>query len=97
MRHPIPPPPLLVESPELGVLHSVQALGDVALRMLLAAHPELEQADFFPDSPPLVVDAYLAEAIVTHLDGLDSAIDRYRHCLAQVERRRIERLELNEF
>ncbi len=78
MRRDTPTQMDLASAPELAVLHALAELVELTQRVLLAAHPDLEQADFFPDAPPLTVDAWLADAILVHLGGVESAIGRYR-------------------
>ena len=53
----------LAEHPELAALHLLDASLATAEAALLAAHCELEQADFFPQAPPLDSDAWLADSI----------------------------------
>lgn len=80
-----PPTPLeLAEAPELGILHALESILVLAERTLLAAYPELDQADFFPAAPPLTADAWIADAILTHVTGLEATLGRYR---AQLRRR----------
>ena len=78
MRQDRPTPIELAAAPELAVLHALEELADLVGSVLLAAHPDLEQADFFPEAPPLSVDAWLADAILVHLGGLATAVGRYR-------------------
>lgn len=78
MRHDAPTPMELASAPELAILHALAEVLELAERVLLAAHPDLEQADFFPDAPPLTVDAWLADAILVHLGAVETAVGRYR-------------------
>lgn len=76
----------LVESPELAPLHALQTALTLAGRALEAAHPDLDEADLHEE--PFSVEGYLADAILTHIGGLDVAIQRYRH-LIEYRRRRL--------
>lgn len=78
MRHGAPSPIELASAPELALLHALGELVHLAQRVLLAAHPDLEQADFFPDAPPLTLDAWLADAVLVHLASVETAVGRYR-------------------
>jgi hypothetical protein len=82
-----PTPPTLIElaeTPELAVLHALEIALLLVERTLLATHPELDQADFFPAAPPLTADAWIADAILTHVTGLELTLGRYK---AQLRRR----------
>jgi hypothetical protein len=68
----------LAERPELAALHLLESSLAMAERALLAVHPDLEQADFFPQAPPLDPDAWIADAILAHISGLETALQRYR-------------------
>jgi len=72
-------PDLLAESPELAsvelLLHAVR----IARAALVAANPELQDGD----APAALLEsrsaqAYCADAIITHLDALDTTLGRYR-------------------
>jgi hypothetical protein len=79
----------LAERPELAALHLLDATLVVAEASLLAAHPVLEHADFFPQAPPLDPDTWIADAIVTHICALQTALQRYH---AELRRQRGIRL-----
>lgn len=79
MKSEMPMPFNMLESPELGLLHALQSALELAERILGVVHPELEQMDLFPDCPPFSREAYLADAVLTHIAGLEVAIARYRH------------------
>ena len=82
---PTPPTRIeLAEAPELAVLHALEIALLLVERTLLATHPELDQADFFPAAPPLTADAWIADAILTHVTGLELTLGRYK---AQLRRR----------
>ena len=82
----------LAERPELAALHLLDACLETAETALLAAHPELEQAVFFPQAPPLDPDAWIADAIVTHISALQTALQRYRAELCRQRAGRLVRL-----
>jgi len=74
----LPDPWQLAESPELGLLHVLDAALTATSAALVAAFPELEDADFEGEQPPaLSTQAHLADAILTHVPGLQAAICRY--------------------
>lgn len=81
MKSEMPTPFEMLESPELGPLHALQSALELVERILGAAHPDLVQMDLFPNCPPLSTDAYLADAVLTHIAGLEVAIARYRHLI----------------
>jgi hypothetical protein len=69
----------LLANPELAVLHALDAALAAAQQALLAAHPELEEEDL-AGGRPLQLDAagWLADAILTHIAGLEAALRRHR-------------------
>jgi hypothetical protein len=79
----------VAERPELAALHLLESSLAMTERALLAVHPDLDQADFFPQAPPLDADAWIADAIVTHISALQTALQRYR---AELRRQRARRL-----
>jgi hypothetical protein len=74
----------LVNHPELAALHLLESALVTAERALLAAHPDLQQADFFPQAPELEIEDWIADAVLTHVSGLKVALGRYH---AQLRRR----------
>jgi hypothetical protein len=86
----LPNPWQLAESPELSVLHVLDAAISATSAALIAAFPELEDADFDGEQPPtLSTQAHLADAVLTHLNGLQAALLRYlvvtqRHYRSQI-------------
>jgi hypothetical protein len=88
MTEKLPTPAQLAESPELAALHTLQVALQIAERALLSTHPQLELIDPFAH-PPLAIDACLADAILTHLAGLEAAIGRYRLLLRHPEYRQM--------
>lgn len=74
---PLPTPSDLAERPELAALHVLESSLEVAEHALLAAHPDLEHADFFPLAPPLDSDAWIADSILTLISGIQTALQRY--------------------
>ncbi len=72
-------PDVLSESPELACVDILEHSVRVARAALIAANPELQEGDFISsvlDSRSL--QACAADAVVTHLDALDTALGRYR-------------------
>ena len=84
----LPTPPQLADSPELAALFALETAISLTQYALLAVHPELEQADFFPETPPLTAEVCLADAILNHVVGLEAAVHRYRLLLNQLAYRR---------
>jgi hypothetical protein len=64
--------------PELAVLYALCATLDVTRQALLAAHPALEHEDF-EDERPMELEAagWLADSIITHINGLEVAVQSY--------------------
>ena len=79
----------LAERPELASLHLLDASLVLAEAALLAVHPELHQADFFPQAPPLDPDAWLADSILIHISAIQTALQRYQ---SELRRQRALRL-----
>lgn len=77
-------PPLVNElhaAPELAVLAALEATADVAVRALVAAHPEIQ--DHAQDESDEIRQAI---AILHATSTLASAINRYRLALALAKR-----------
>jgi hypothetical protein len=76
-------PDALAQSPELAALDILRHAADVARVALLVAHPELQEGDFVASLlASRSIPACCADAVLTHLDGLDAALARYRELLA---------------
>ena len=74
----LPEPYQLAESPQLAILHALDAVLIATKTALVAAHPELEEEDLCAEvSPRLCADAYIADAVLTNVTALQSAICRY--------------------
>lgn len=72
-------PLALAESPELASLELLSHAISVTRAALLAVHPELQQGDFVAallEGRSLKVCS--ADALITHLDAIDTALERYR-------------------
>jgi hypothetical protein len=68
----------LAEAPELAVMHALEATLIATNAALAAAYPEIEEADCYAEAPPSwSVDAYVADAVLTQITSLQSAISRY--------------------
>lgn len=70
----------LLVDPELAVLYALGATLDITHQALLAAHPELEHEGFVDErSLGFEAPTWLADGIITHINGLEVAIQRYCH------------------
>jgi len=63
-------------NPEMATLHILGGVLSVAQRVLLCAHPQLEGVNAVPSSE-LSALATLADSMLTHIAGLQSALQRY--------------------
>jgi hypothetical protein len=68
----------LVDAPELATLHVLEAALAIAERALIAAYPELEDGLCLQRPCPLSTEAWLADAIIVHITGLETALFHYR-------------------
>lgn len=68
----------LVDAPELAALHVLEAALATAERALLAAYPELEEGLCLARPVPLSTEAWLGDAIIVHIAGLETALFHYR-------------------
>jgi hypothetical protein len=76
-------PDALAQSPELAALDILRHAADVARVALLAAHPELQEGDFVASlMESRSIPACCADAVLTHLEGLEAALARYRALVA---------------
>jgi len=74
----------LLADPELAILHALRASLAAAQQALLAAHPELEEDDFAGDrSLKLTGAGWIADGLLTQLNGLDTSLQRYRREVAR--------------
>jgi len=80
---PLPTPAELELHPELGLLSLLQASIDLAIRSLVAAHPELSDWDCPPWDPPSYATV-LARCLVRQLDLLSELLPDY-HTAATAE------------
>jgi hypothetical protein len=95
MSHLTPTTGQLLASPELAILHALEACLAAAQGALLAAYPELEQEDLGSDRPLLLGGSgWIADAIITQSFGLSASIARYRR---EFERARQARLSHSPF
>lgn len=74
----LPSPLQLVDAPELAALHVLEAALATTERVLLAAYPELEEGLCLSRPSPLSAEAWLADAIIVHVTGLETALFHYR-------------------
>ena len=68
----------LVDAPELAALHVLESALDIAELALIAAYPELEDGLYLEHPVTLSTDAWLADAVIVHVAGLQTALARYR-------------------
>lgn len=95
MSHLTPTTGQLLASPELAILHALEACLAAAQHALLAAYPELEQEHLCSERPLLLGGSgWIADAIVTQSSGLSASIARYRR---ELERARQEHLSQHPF
>lgn len=73
----VPSTTQLVDAPELATLHVLEVALATAERALIAAYPELDEG-FEPPRGHLTVEAWLADAALVHITGLETALLRYR-------------------
>lgn len=86
----IPSPDLLSDSPELAALAVLDTTLMVATNSLVAVNGELMSDDFISDlAVAPAVHACLAATVITHIDGLQAAIGRYRAYLMHSNSRRL--------
>lgn len=78
MKTELPCPVQLADAPELAALHVLEAALAVTERALLAAYPELEDALCLERPARLSAEACLADAVIVHVTGLETALFRYR-------------------
>lgn len=84
MTRVLPTPDELAESPELAALYALQTALVLAERTLMSVYPEL-QADFCEGPEPITAEVWLADAILTQANALESILGRYRLLLAQLQ------------
>ena len=95
MSHLAPTTDQLLASPELAILHALEASLAAAQHALLAAYPELEQEELCSERPLLLGGSgWIADAIITQSCGLSASIARYRR---ELERARQARLSQSPF
>ena len=78
MSSELPSPLQLVDAPELASLHVLEAALATVERALIAAYPELEEGLCLSRPTPLSTEAWLADAIIVHVTGLETALFHYR-------------------
>lgn len=83
----VPGPDALAEAPELAALHVLDVALVTASNALLAANVELQSDDFVRElARAPTVEACLADAVLTHVEPLQSSVARYREYLAHRRR-----------
>ena len=79
---------VVAQWPELAVLEVLAATVAATRTALIAATGELASDDFVNElAGAPMVQACLADALLNHFDGLESALDRYRQFIAASQRR----------
>lgn len=78
----LPTPLELMDAPEVASLTLLDACLRTAERALLAAHPELCDLDDVIATDRAWLKLYAADAIVQHIGGLTTLLDRYRRVRA---------------
>ena len=68
----------LVDAPELATLHVLETALAITERALIAAYPELEEGLCLSRPAPMSTEAWLADAIIVHVSGLETALFHYR-------------------
>ncbi len=81
---PTPGPYILCEAPELAALAVLDAALAVASNALLAVHGERQSGDF-PNQHSPGLQAFAADALILHINGLQTALGRYYAALRQVD------------
>lgn len=74
----LPSPLQLADAPELAALHVLEAALATLECALIAAYPELEDGLCLSRPCPLSTEAWLADAIIVHITGLQTALFHYR-------------------
>ena len=73
-----PSPYDLFDAPELAAVEALAAVLDIAVAAVVAANPELLDAERLDARGPPSAQAWIADAIVSHAHALGTALDRYR-------------------
>lgn len=68
----------LLGSPELAILHALEATLEASIEALSAAHPDLERIDLFVATEPTSTAACLADAIASQAQLLSRMVHNYR-------------------
>ncbi len=90
-------PEQLAEAPELAALEILDCAASVANRALLASSPELLDHDFLLEHANITPRLCLGAAVLSALDTLTVAVERYRVYLDQLASLRLRRTENNGF
>ena len=77
----IPTPLDLMDAPEVACLTVLDACLRTAERALLAVYPELCDLDDDDVSDRTRLKLYVADAIIHHMQGLTTLLDRYRRAV----------------
>jgi hypothetical protein len=90
-------PEKLAEAPELAALEILDCAAVVASRALLAASPELLDHDFLLEHASITPRLCLGAAVLSALDTLTVAVERYRVHLDQLASLRLRNTDNNAF
>jgi hypothetical protein len=77
-------PERLAEAPELAALEILECTAGTAARALLAASPELLERDFLLEHAGITPQLCLGAAVLSTIDALAVAVERYRVHLEQL-------------
>ena len=86
---------VIARSPEMAVIDLLDAGIAIATRALFAQNPELESSEFLLQLPEPSVQACLADAVLTQLRALETAIHNYRTYVIDHEEHRVEQSNLD--
>jgi len=90
-------PEQLAEAPELAALEILDCAAHVATRALLATSPELLDHDFLLEHASITPRLCLGAAVLSALDTLTVAVERYRVHLDQLASLRLRNTDNNAF
>jgi hypothetical protein len=90
-------PEQLAETPELAALEILDCAAHVAYHALLAASPELMEHDFLLEHGSITPRLCLGAAVLSALDTLTIAVERYRVHLDQLASLRLRHTDNNAF
>jgi hypothetical protein len=90
-------PERLAEAPELAVLDILDCAANAASRALLATSPELCSPDFLLEHASVTPQLCLGAAVLSAIEALTVAVERYRVHLEQLASLRLRETENHDF